>query len=278
MSYARILTTFYAEPWALRPDVHASLGRALHHHMQNPAPGQAAMIEDRPRNDEREIGIERHRNVAMIGVRGVIGRHLSLMEHCAGGYDLAQLEAQVYALESSDADAIILNIDSPGGRIGGLPEMAALVARLSQSRRVVAYADGCMCSAAYWLAAGAGEIYAGPSAQVGNIGAYIAAIDSSRAWEMEGLKLELFKSGEKKAIGVGGKEWTDEDRAYMQKKVDEAGSNFRAWVTSRRPQIAREALDGSWHSGAEAQALGLIDGTAISVYDLVAQLMRSPAV
>ena len=270
MSYARVLSTFYTEPWLLRPDVHASLGHALQQHLRSPP---AALPMERDRDEER-VGIVRHGPVAMIEIHGVIGRHLSLLEHCAGGYDLHYLEQQLHQLDASDASVVVVGIDSPGGRMPGVPEGAALLARLGQSRRVVAYADGCMCSAAYWLAAGAGEIYAAPSAAIGNIGAYIAAIDDSRAWEMEGLKLELFRSGEKKAIGISGREWTDEDRAYMQAKADRAGAEFRSWVSARRPQVSAAAMDGSWFDGAQALDLGLIDGTALSIYDLVAELAR----
>ena len=49
--------------------------------------------------------------------------------------------------------------------------------------RTIAYIDDCACSAAYWIASQASEVYANPTASFGSIGVYVVLIDSSAAAE-----------------------------------------------------------------------------------------------
>jgi ClpP class serine protease len=282
INYPRITSAFYLEPWAIRPDVHGAMGQTLRAALDGGMPQPSAQAPDsfQQRAAEEDHGITRIQNVAVVSVQGVIAKHLSLMERmCTGAYDLAQLEQQMLVLEHSDATAIVLAVNSPGGIATGVAEAASMVQRLGGGRRVVAYIDGQACSAAYWLAASCGEIYAGPSSIVGSIGAYIAAIDDSRRWEMQGLKLELFRSGDRKALGIHGREFTDDDRAYLQERVDRVGAQFRAHISARRPQVGMDSMNGAWWDAEEGIARGLVDGLRTSIYDLISELVATgPAV
>jgi len=92
-------------------------------------------------------------------------------------------------------DAILLDVDSPGGTAMGTAELAEAVADASQEKFVYAFTGGLMCRAAYWVASQSDAIYASPSARVGSIGVIIPFLDASEAFERAGLKMEVFASG-----------------------------------------------------------------------------------
>jgi ClpP class serine protease len=83
-----------------------------------------------------------------------------------------------------------------------------------------------MASAAYWIGVTADAIFAEPSAEIGSIGVYSAFLDESRAFEMEGLKTELFKTGKYKGMGMPGLPLTEDQRALIQAEVDRVNKQF----------------------------------------------------
>jgi protease-4 len=128
---------------------------------------------------------------------------------------------------------------------------------------VFAYADGQMCSAAYWLASQSSAIYAWEEATVGSIGVYSAFLDQSRAMEMAGIKPMIFKSGEHKAMGFPGTSLTEKERAMIQARVDEIGVAFRSSVNSGRArEIADDVMQGQSFTAQEAVKNGLVDSVA----------------
>ena len=94
-----------------------------------------------------------------------------------------------HAPELRNQDAVILDIDSPGGTVAGTPELGAAVAALNGQKPVYAFSSGLMCSAAYWIASQAEAIYATPSARVGSIGVVQTVIDNSARLHAEGIKV-----------------------------------------------------------------------------------------
>jgi ClpP class serine protease len=278
MKYAHLLTAFFCEPWNLRPDYHANFSRILQRHLAGEsAPAAVFNAQREPlaalSRDQRIIGptcdgqpvvpqMAVFGGVAIVPVYGVLGRRLSMLDLACGGVDYEHLSAFFEMAESDPAvSLVVLDFDSPGGRVSGLPECAAALASLAAAKPVFAYTSGLCCSAAYYLACYARQVFASPSAQVGNIGTRLACVDDSEAWKMEGLSLELFASGPIKAAGTPGKQWTEEDRAYFRGIMERARDDFFSVVRTNRPQVAEECFDGRWtNTGAEALAAGLADG------------------
>jgi len=115
-------------------------------------------------------------------------------------------------------------------------------------------------SAEYWIASQANAVYATPSAQVGSIGVYLALLDYSRAAEVQGIKVELFKSGKHKGMGMPGTSLSDEQRDMLQSRVEALGVKFRAAVrTGRARDIADDAMQGQSFAVEAAVENGLID-------------------
>jgi len=279
MKYARLLTAFYFQAWAIRLDVHRMLGRQLQDHLAK-LPGSRADLDlgnDCEEEEEEDRSLpQSSMGVMVIPVHGIIGKHLGLMEMLCGGYDLDTLSRDLDAAsEDSNIHTVILDFDSPGGTTIGVREMADKIKALGESKTTIAYTSTQCCSAAYWLASACNEFYAAPSAIVGSIGVYIAAIDASRAWEQEGFKLKLFRDGALKGIGIEGKEWTPEEDAFLQAMVDRNSKAFKGFVRERRAGVADSTLQGQWFDGEQAVSLGLVDDTSPELQNVVTAAMAS---
>lgn len=157
-----------------------------------------------------------------------------------------------------DADAVLLVIDSPGGSVSGIADLAAKVRAIDARKPVFVYTPGLCCSAAYWIASQASAIYASMSAFTGSIGVFQAFLDQSRRFDAAGVKVELFKSGPLKAAGMTGTSLSDEQKAAMQATVDTIFAEFSGAVLSRR-RVKPEAMTGGDYYGKTAKPLGLVD-------------------
>lgn len=150
----------------------------------------------------------------------------------------------------------------------GTPEAADSVRLANLRKPVLAYADGLVCSAAYWIASQASAIYAMPSAEVGSIGAYMAIMDYTRAAEMEGIRVEMFRSGKHKGMGYPGTSLRDDQREMLQAQVMDIAAKFKAAVRSGRGKpIDDECMQGQSFCVEAAAKCGLID--QVSDFDTV---------
>lgn len=158
--------------------------------------------------------------------------------------------------------AIMLDVESPGGTVDGIEELAASVAAAGQSKPLYAYADGLMASAAYWASCGARSIGASSTAQVGSIGVVLMHREVSKALDNAGIKVNFLTAGRYKAAGNQAEPLTDEMRAYMQSNIDDVYGMFLSAVEAGRGVSREKALsmaDGKIFLAGQAQTLGLID-------------------
>jgi signal peptide peptidase SppA len=274
----RVLTALACEPWLLSPSMHKQLtdiakahafggmAERLQHEKAaampaNPAPTRYSLVDVCEEDTNGKPTGAKLGTVAVIPITDVIGRKFSSCLYSSGVTSIDVFQRLVKTAAEDDAVlAILITIDSPGGVAMGTPEAAESVRRACESKPVMAYADGLVCSAAYWIASQCCAVYAMPSAQVGCIGAYMAMTDVSRALEMEGIHVELFKSGKHKGMGYPGTSLTDEQRDMLRSQVMQIAGTFKTAVrTGRGKQIADEAMQGQTFDVDQAKALGLID-------------------
>lgn len=276
----RVITALYCQPWLITAAMHGKLCEIAAAHVTGAAhaaggcatKGQSEQHGPTPAVDGLEWwqtvscgvvvsnGVTFDDGVAVFAVSGVIGRKFSGLLNSSGVTSVDVLSRMIRAAADDDrVTGILLDIDSPGGTVTGVPEAAGVVAYAATKKPVVAFSDGMMCSAAYWLAVPADAIFAAPSADVGSIGVYSAVLDQSRAFEIAGLKTELFKTGKYKGMGVPGTPLTDDQRAWLQADVDKVFQWFRGAVTSNRGAVPDEAMQGQTMFAYEAKENGLID-------------------
>jgi ClpP class serine protease len=273
MSLHRIASVFYAEPWLVRLDFHRTMGSILQSHLKGRVNVGPMTV---PTANKPQIpGCQIEDGYALVRVDGVIAKHMSNMERmCSDGYDINDLDNTIMQLQQhEDVHTVVISYNTPGGTATGVAESAGLIHELAQSKRVVSYIDSEACSAGYWLAAAAGEIYGGPTANCGSISCYIALLDETRAFEMEGLELKMFRDGDLKGIGMPGKMITDEESAFLQNRVDETGGRFKAAIRAFRPAVPDDAMRGQWFTCEQGMSNGLVDGCFPTLHHLLAHLM-----
>lgn len=166
-------------------------------------------------------GGARNRNVAVIPVYGVISPRQNLMARTSGGSTAESIRDEFRAaLADPDVDGIVFDVDSPGGVVEGIDELASEIRAARGQKPIAAVANHMAASAAYWAMAGADEIVATPSASVGSIGIFTAHQDISAAMEKEGVVTTLISAGKYKVERSQYAPLADEARASVQEEVD----------------------------------------------------------
>lgn len=219
--------------------------------------------------------IEGKPGVAVIPIKGMLMKGAGpFAESCMGVVNPDRItHALAQAMAAKDIKQIVLDVDSPGGRVTYIPELAEQVAAAAKKKTVRVFTDSMIASAATWTAAGASEILMTPSAQIGSIGTYLAFLNPTVAMQMQGYKMELFSQGTHKGIGLPGRDLTQADRDYLQAGVDKINAQFVAAVKAGRPGVSEEAVrDAKMYDGADAVQHGLADGIVASWEEFVALL------
>lgn len=219
--------------------------------------------------------LEKFPPYAIIPVKGVIGKNLSEMESLCGCCDIHDVEEM---LEDCERDAsiktIILDIDSPGGTSVGVPELANRIKNCS--KEVISFTGSECCSAAYWIGSQASSFYATPSSSVGSVGVYIAFPDCSEAYKMEGVKMDVIKSGTYKGAGIPGTSLDEGQRKMLQQEVNDIHADFKEAVKSVRSFVEDSSMEGQQFSGKRAAEAGLVTALTNGFDELIQSL--DPAV
>jgi signal peptide peptidase SppA len=202
--------------------------------------------------------------VAVIPIYGVIMHRPSMDLSGPGGTSCEGLSQQLRAaLDDPNVKSIVLDIDSPGGDVDGVDELAAEIYSARKQKKISAVSN-CLCaSAAYYLASQATEIVASPSSLTGSIGVYTMHEDDSQALENLGVKLTLIKFGENKAEGNNLGPLSDSALAHLQEMVDTFGAMFEKAVARGR-KVSQEEVHKKFGQGRvfdakQAVRLGLAD-------------------
>jgi protease-4 len=126
-------------------------------------------------------------SIAMIDVTGPVTKYGDVCSY--GSVDHVATLSRLSA--APNVDAIIINIDSPGGEAAGTQMLADAVKAAGTKKPVVALIDdGMAASAAMWVASAANEIYTTKKTDwVGSIGVYTTVADWYGYFESEGLKV-----------------------------------------------------------------------------------------
>ena len=205
--------------------------------------------------------------VAVIPIVGVISKELSLFSFFFDGVSTRETALMIKdALADDEVESILLDIDSPGGTVDGTQELAELIYSSRGQKPIIAYTDGMMASAAYYIGAAADKIYiSGDMPDIGSIGVVMTHLDYSKSDEMYGYKETDIFAGKYKRITTGNRPLTEEGKEYLQDQVDYVYSIFVNDVAKYRGVSVEDALamaDGKIFIGRQALNAGLVDGVA----------------
>jgi signal peptide peptidase SppA len=212
--------------------------------------------------------------VAFVPIIGPIGYKVSSIEKVCGICDVGDVKRSVQlALEDELVEAIVLDVSSPGGSVTHVPEVSEYIANAAQIKPVLAFTDDLCASAAYYLIAGATEIYATPSSEVGSIGCYMALLTYDKLYREAGIDVNLFV-GDKaryKALGFPGMPLTEDHKALLQSEVDAITRDFKSFVKKYRPQVLDDAMEGQCIMGKDKLTMGLVDSLVSGIDEIIVQ-------
>lgn len=234
------------EPWAITQDALETIAHQLKHGKMESL--EAGIYSD----DTGGVELDVRNGVAVIEVIGGLWR-----------YDYANLRRKVEAALGSPAvRAMVMQFRSPGGLVSGCKETADFIFKAGKQKHIYAYADGMMCSAAYWIGSAAREIAAPATADIGSIGVRTLHIDWTGWNEQAGLKFTHIAAGRYKTLGNEDEPLGKEAREYFQSRLNATYDIFVDAVAAQRGVDREKALamaDGKVFITAEALELGLID-------------------
>lgn len=169
------------------------------------------------------------------------------------------------AFEDAGAQAVVLLINSPGGS----PVQAGIIndelnrLKALHKKKVYAVVEETCASAAYYIAAAADEIYVDKASLVGSIGVLMDGFGFTGLMEKLGVERRLMTAGANKALLDPFSPQDEEQRAYIQRMLDEIHAQFIEVVKKGRGTRLKEnanTFSGLVWSGQQAINEGLADG------------------
>jgi len=165
-------------------------------------------------------------------------------------------------LAQSNAKAVIVHVNSPGGTVAGSEELYDSLIKLKAKKPIVVVVDGLAASGGYITAIAADHIVAQQSGIVGSIGVIFQYPNVTELLKTIGVQVETIKSSPLKAAPSGLEPTSPEARAAVEAVVKDSYDWFKGLVRDRRhmndAQLQRVA-DGRVFTGRQAVELKLID-------------------
>lgn len=265
MKYAHVARYVMETPWAILRSKLDEIEAILQFHMEGnkftPEELRARLGEPFQQPESAKRGA-----VAVLPLRGVIAHRMGGMSEMSGAMSTERFSSMFrQALADESISAILIDVDSPGGTIAGVTELANEIHAARGRKPIVAHVNALAASAAYWIASAADRIESTPSGQVGSIGVITTEhIDTSKADERDGITRTVVSAGKYKAEGHG--PLTDEAKAALQAMVDDAyGVMVKDIARGRNVDVAtvRGGFgEGRIVSAKEALKGGMIDRIA----------------
>lgn len=170
------------------------------------------------------------------------------------------------AFENSNAKAVMLRINSPGGAPVQTAEINSEIQHLRSKypdKKLYAVIEDIGTSAAYMLACAADEIYADEASIVGSIGVLLDSFGFVDTMKKMGVERRLYTSGYNKGMLDPFSPTKPDQIAMLQKELDLLHKIFINYVKERRGSrlmVTNDMFSGRFWIGIESKELGLIDG------------------
>ena len=165
-------------------------------------------------------------------------------------------------LARSNASAVIVSIDSPGGTASGAEALHEALRRVAEKKPTAAVIGSLAASGGYVVALATDRVFARQNALVGSIGTIIQYPDATRLLDQIGVRVEAVRSSPLKAQPNGLEPVPPEAREALQALIGDSFAWFRDLVRTRRSldeaETARVA-DGRVFTGRQAIGLKLVD-------------------
>lgn len=263
-NYHNVLNAVYNQPWAIRQNAFDGIDQYIRARIKN---GQSLDVEADVVALTAQRGIQSVAGgVAVIPISGPITHRPSFFQVLFGGVSVEGLKSQISAaLDNSAVSAIVFDIDSPGGSVDGVPELAEFIRSNRGPKPMIGVANTLMASAAFWIGAQFDELVATPSALVGSIGVMAQHVDISELNAAMGVKVTTITndSSPNKAAGNPNEPLSDSALDEIQGIVDTFAGMFEKAVAKGRgisvSKVRGDFGGGTIFNAEDAKTSGLVD-------------------
>lgn len=249
LKHPRLFGRLYNTPLMLLPDKAEELHRVMQSVLAGGLPPRPRADVDDWAPSAREGGDAARkpyqiagRGVAVIPVMGPLLQRGSWMDAMCGmtSYDRVAMLVDA-AQRDPDVNAVLLEVDSPGGEVSGLFTLTARLQAMGQQKPIWSYANERAASAAYAIGSSTARLYLPSTAIVGSIGVIAMHVDQSQRDAAQGYRYTPIHAGAKKAAGNSHAPLDDGTRADMQREIDRLYSMFVDHVATGRA-LERDAV------------------------------------
>ena len=202
--------------------------------------------------------------IAVIEIAGVLIHRGGWIGQSSGQTSYEGIAAQIEAAASDPAvRGLALEIDSFGGEVAGVFDLADRIRAIRGSKPVWGFVAEHAFSAGYALASQADRILLPRTGALGSIGVVVLHADLSGQLDQDGVRVTLVHSGRHKVDGNPYQPLPEDVHQDIQREIDVLRFLFAETVAAGRAgrlsQEAALATEAATFRGADAVAAGLAD-------------------
>ncbi len=199
-------------------------------------------------------------NVALIPIKGVIISEKGKIF----GEETTSSTTIIKFIEEADKnpniEAIVLEINSPGGSAVASEEIATALKKTNKT--TIAWIREIGTSGAYWIASSADKIVVNRMSITGSIGVIASYLQFSGLLNDYNVTYERLVAGQYKDIGSIFKQLNPQERKLFQEQLDKLHEYFINAVAQNRnlpPKEVEKLATGMFYLGEQAKNFGLVD-------------------
>jgi signal peptide peptidase SppA len=271
-------------PWAIRADiaaqVHGLIAREGFAGLRQFAGMKSAVHAFDEERSERMAARRGMRaqgggGVAVIPIIGTMTQRGDVIGSAETRSSAAAAEEVLAAAADPKVDAVVIEIDSPGGEVYGVPELWQAIRRSAAVKPVVVSINSVGASAALYAASAGTEVWITPSGEMGSLGVYALHVDVSKALDDMGEKPEFIVADDSpfKVEGNPYEPLSDDARAQLKKSVNRYMQMFVRDVARGRGV----SVDYVRQNFGQGRMLGPQDAMAVKMADKVGTLEQAVA-
>lgn len=214
--------------------------------------------------------------VAVIPVHGLLINRFGGYWGFVTGYNYIRRMVTAAVLDG-EVEAVILDIDSPGGEAAGCFELSSFIREMATEKPIYGLVDSSCYSAAYAIGSACTELIVTPSGGAGSIGVVRMHIDMSKYLEGIGFDISFIHGGAHKVDGNPYEPLPEDVKAEWQGEIDAMYADFAELVAQNRGIDVKVVLDteARCYRAEKALEIGLIDRIESSAEALVGILTDS---
>lgn len=183
-------------------------------------------------------------NIAVISVSGTLVRRAAAVDAASGLTSYSAISAQLaQSVRDPAVNAILLDIDSPGGEAGGAFDLADQIVAARQVKPIWAVANDDAFSAAYAIASAATRVYVTRTGGVGSVGVIALHVDQSQRDAMNGLRYTAVYAGDRKNDMSPHAPLSTDAAQALQAEVDRLYGLFVTTVAANRNLSVQDVQD-----------------------------------